>query len=77
MPGNALSTCESPGRRHNSSWSVIAPTDGTRAANVGTGDYGTSPIFVQLSDKPLLAHTSPCIGTEMMAQWCIECLICG
>lgn len=31
------------------------PTDGTRAANVGTGDFGTSPIFVQLSDKQLLA----------------------
>ena len=30
------------------------PTDGTRAANMGTGDFGTSPIFVQLSDKALL-----------------------
>jgi hypothetical protein len=29
------------------------PTDG-RAANMGTGDFGTSPIFVQLSDKALL-----------------------
>jgi len=33
------------------------PTDGTRAANMGTGDFGTSPIFGQLSDKPLLAGT--------------------
>jgi hypothetical protein len=33
------------------------PTDGTRAANMGTGDFGTSPIFGQLSDKPLLAST--------------------
>ena len=32
-------------------WIVIVPADGTRAANVGTGDFGTSPIFVQLSDK--------------------------
>ncbi len=31
------------------------PTAGTRAANIGIGDFGTSPIFVQLSDKPLLA----------------------
>ncbi len=31
------------------------PADGTRAANKRTGDFGTSPIFVQLSDKPLLA----------------------
>jgi hypothetical protein len=36
-------------------WSVIMPADGTRAANVGIGDFGTSPIFLQLSDKPLLA----------------------
>jgi len=33
------------------------PTDGTRAANMGTGDFGTSPIFVQLSDKALLVST--------------------
>ena len=32
------------------------PTDGTRAANMGTGDFGTSPIFVQLSDKQLACH---------------------
>ena len=44
-----------PARERNSSWSVIVPTDGTRAANMGTGDFGTSPIFGQLSDKPLLA----------------------
>jgi len=24
---------------------------------MGTGDFGTSPIFGQLSDKPLLAST--------------------
>lgn len=33
---------------------LLVPADGTRAANVGIGDFGTSPIFVQLSDKPLL-----------------------
>jgi hypothetical protein len=25
-------------------WGIIVPTDGTRAANMGTGDFGTSPI---------------------------------
>jgi hypothetical protein len=35
----------------------LVPTDGTRAANMGTGDFGTSPIFVQLSDKTLLVST--------------------
>ena len=34
---------------------VIVPADGTRAATVRNGDFGTSPIFGQLSDKPLLA----------------------
>src|SRR6266852_2806643 len=34
---------------------LIVPADGTRAATVGNGDFGTSPIFGQLSDKPLLA----------------------
>jgi hypothetical protein len=33
---------------------VIVPTDGTSAATGGNGDFGTSPIFGQLSDKPLL-----------------------
>jgi hypothetical protein len=36
-------------------WTVDLPADGNRAAYVGTRDFGTSPIFVQLSDKPLLA----------------------
>lgn len=48
------------------------PTDGTRAANVGTGDFGTSPIFVQLSDKPLLASTLLVGVSERKAQWRIE-----
>jgi hypothetical protein len=36
-------------------WTVDLPADGNRAAYVGTRDFGTSPIFVQLPDKPLLA----------------------
>ena len=34
---------------------VIVPADGTSAATEGNGDFGTSPIFGQLSDKPALA----------------------
>jgi hypothetical protein len=37
---------------------VIVPADGTSAATVGNGDFGTSPIFGQLSGKPLLAERS-------------------
>jgi hypothetical protein len=36
---------------------IAVPTDGIRAASRGTGDFGTSPIFGQLSGKPLLAST--------------------
>ena len=36
------------------------PADGTSAASGGTEDFGTSPVFGQLSDKPLLARTSTC-----------------
>jgi hypothetical protein len=53
------------------------PTDGTRAANVGTGDFGTSPIFVQLSDKPLLVSTLLVGVSERKAQWQIEKLRAG
>ena len=48
------------------------PTDGTRAANVGTGDFGTSPIFVQLSDKPLLVGILLVGVSERKAQWRTE-----
>jgi hypothetical protein len=48
------------------------PTDGTSAANVGTGDFGTSPIFVQLSDKPLLVSTHLLGVSGRKAQWRIE-----
>jgi hypothetical protein len=44
-----------PACERNSIWSVIVPADGTRAATAANGDFGTSPIFGQLSDKPLLA----------------------
>jgi hypothetical protein len=30
----------------------IVPADGTSAAGGGTGDFGTSPVFGQLSGKP-------------------------
>lgn len=36
------------------------PADGTSAASEGTGDFGTSPIFGQLSDKQLLARNWLC-----------------
>jgi hypothetical protein len=41
----------------------------------GTGDFGTSPIFGQLSDKPLLAsnYTRGVWGRK--AQWRIEILM--
>jgi hypothetical protein len=38
--------------------SVIVPADGTTAATIRNGDFGTSPFFEQLSDKPQLA----CVG---------------
>jgi hypothetical protein len=41
--------------KRSSILSVIVPADGTSAASRGNGDFGTSPIFGQLSDKPLLA----------------------
>ena len=34
---------------------VIVPADGATAATVRNGDFGTSPFFEQLSDKPQLA----------------------
>jgi hypothetical protein len=42
------------GTRANRSsiWSVIVPADGTSAATEGNGDFGTSPIYGQLLDKP-------------------------
>jgi hypothetical protein len=43
-----------PTPERNSILNVVVPADGTRAATVGNGDFGTSPIFGPLSDKPLL-----------------------
>jgi hypothetical protein len=40
--------------------------------NVGIGDFGTSPIFVQHSDKPLLVSTLLVGVSERKAQWRIE-----
>jgi hypothetical protein len=53
-------------------WTVDLPADGNRAAYVGTRDFGTSPIFVQLSDKPLLASALVCGVSEPEAQWQVE-----
>ena len=54
---------------------MIVPTDGTRAANMGTGDFGTSPIFGKLSDKPLLASNQIFGVWGRKAQWRIEILM--
>jgi hypothetical protein len=51
---------------------AIALTDGTRAASMGIGDFGTSPIFVRLSDKSLLASTLLIGVPERILQWRIE-----
>lgn len=51
--------------------SIIVPADGTRAANVGTGDFGRSPIFVQLSDKPRLPVSDHMVP-ERKIQWRVE-----
>jgi hypothetical protein len=60
-----------PAPEHDSIWSVM-PADGNRAASVGTGDLGTSPIFVQLSDKPLLASVWLFGVGEPKAQWRVQ-----
>ncbi len=46
-----------PAPERNSILNVIVPADGTTAATVENGDFGTSPIFRQLSGKTLLACT--------------------
>jgi hypothetical protein len=60
------------GSKRNSIFECNVPADGTRAANVRTGDFGTSPIFVQLSSKPLLASVCLVGVSEHKAQWQIE-----
>jgi hypothetical protein len=46
--------------------------DGTRTATVGNGDFGTSPIFGQLSDKPLLACIWLCGMSDVKNKWRVE-----
>ena len=53
-------------------WRISYAADSNRAANLGTGDFGTSPVFVQLSDKPLLASIWVCGVRELKAQWRIR-----
>jgi hypothetical protein len=43
-------------------------------SNMGTGDFGTSPIFGQLSDKPLLAGTKHLGCRDVKHKWRIETL---
>jgi hypothetical protein len=53
-----MKAADGHGTRAKHSSSIIkcsVPADGTSAASGGTEDFGTSPIFGQLSDKPLLA----------------------
>jgi hypothetical protein len=54
----------------NAIWSAIVPADGTCAATGEreNGDFGTSPIYGQLSDKPRLAFVSLNGGAGYEAQ---------
>jgi hypothetical protein len=70
MPGNGCSWHPFPNVLE-----FIMPADGTGAANVGTGDFGTSPIFGQLSDKPQLASIMWGVGRK--EQWQCEKLPLG
>ena len=58
--GNLGASAHDTAPERTSILNVIVPADGTRAATVGNGDFGTSPIFGQLSDKRLLACTGLC-----------------
>jgi len=40
---------------HYCTWNFIVPADGTALPPGENGDFGTSPIYEQLSDKPPLA----------------------
>jgi hypothetical protein len=51
---------------------AVALTDGTRAASMAIGDFGTSPIFVRLSDKSLLASALLIGVSKGILQWRIE-----
>ena len=60
-----------PGIRSRTQLSLelYVPADGTRLPIKGTGNCGTSPIFVQLSDKQLLASTYLAGVSERKVQW--------
>jgi hypothetical protein len=45
-------------------WSVSRPADGTRAANDGNGDFGTSPFF--------WAALEQAIACQYLFIWCVE-----
>src|SRR5205814_5057249 len=53
-----------PAPRRSSILSVIVPADGTSAAGGGTGDFGTSPVFGQLSGKPFRLPVSDQVGCQ-------------
>lgn len=48
------------------------PADGNSAATEGKGDFGTSPIFWQLSDKPWACLYFGKWGAGRKAQYAIE-----
>ena len=56
-------------RERNFSSDVIVANQRHQAANMGTGDFGTSPIFAQLSDKQLLVSIFLAGASERKAQW--------
>ena len=55
-------------RERNFSSDVIVANRRHQAANMGTGDFGTSPIFAQLSDKRCLSVILAG-ASERKAQW--------
>ena len=63
-----------PQRQRTLSWVLSVLTDCTRAASLATGDFGTSPIFVRLSGKALLAGTMSIGVSRPKPQWWFETL---
>jgi hypothetical protein len=49
----------------DATWRVIVPADGTCAATCTKRDFGTSPIYGQLTGKPLLAFVYSDGGPDM------------
>jgi len=52
------------GTRTHSIWSVIAPADGTRAATLGSGDFGTSPLCLGSSRASCCLPVSDEVGSR-------------